>query len=136
MERTTRLRKLKEKEEKKIVKTASFEIPLEYLALNSGDTINFSARTVNNKPWYSIKHEHSWESSSFYDGPDFNRACHIYKELLMSFGSISMAEKFVKSVPTLASKIEKYYSQPERSKFQEYHNLIQKAPKYLGFNDF
>lgn len=136
MERITRLRKLREKEEKKIVKQASFEIPLEFISLGSGDSINFIARTVNNKPWYSIKHEHSWESSSFYDGPDFTRACNIYKELLMSFGSISMAEKFVKSIPSLANKINGYYEKPNNSKFQEYHNLIQKSPKFLGFNDF
>lgn len=138
MKHITRLKKLREKEEKTIVKKASFEIPLEFLDLDSGDSINFFVRTVNNKPWYCIKHEHPWEASTFYDGSDFARACSIYKQLLMTFSTISSAESFAKSVPSLANKIEKFYTDSEstRDKFQEYHNLIQKSPKYLGFNDF
>lgn len=136
MKHITRLRKLREKEIKQITKVASTYIPLDHIVLNSGDYIDFNARTVNNKPWYQIKQEFNWDTSSYYDGPDFQRACEVYKELLMSFKSISAAESFVKSIPHLSSKIEKYYEVSNLSKFQEYHNLIQKSPKFLGFNDF
>lgn len=130
----TRLKKLKEKEDMKMTKTASYSMSLDSMSLSSGDLIELNLRYVNNKPWYQIKHEHEWESSSFYDGPDSKRAFQLYSDLLCSFKNISSAEKFVKSIPMLLEKINKFSEQANTSgRFQDYHNLIQKKPSFLGF---
>lgn len=129
----TRLRRLRENENTRMTKTASYSMTLDSMSLTSGDLIELTLRYVNNKPWYQIRHEHDWESSSFYDGPDSKRAFQLYSDLLCSFKNISSAEKFVKSIPNLIERINKFSDNSTNTKFQDYHNLIQKKPSFLGF---
>jgi hypothetical protein len=103
------------------------------IILKSGDVVGISVRTVNWKPWFQVYLEYgAGEASSFYDGPDKDKAFRMYMDILTAFKGVSEAEKFKKSIPQYDDMIEKSFAHPTR----EYHNLIMKSPKFLGINDF
>lgn len=133
----SRLRKLKkfEKSEKDLmIKTSSYMMDLSSSILKSGDVIGISVRVVNWEPWFQVYLEYdAGASSSFYDGPDRDKAFRMYMDVLTAFKGVSEAETFKKSIPLYISQIEKNV---DSGKKKDYHNLILKAPKFLGINDF
>lgn len=137
MEHFTRLKKLRKEKINQMSKTASSsEYILDYIVLKSGDTIELSVRVVNGKPWYQVSHNYEWGNSSYYDGDNYEKAFQIYYQLLLTFKSITEAENFIKSTPVLLEKVKKFFNTENRIRFQEYHNVIQKSPKFLGITDF
>jgi hypothetical protein len=102
--------------------------------LPSGDVVGIGARMVNWKPWYQVFHEYdSGESSSFYDGPDFEKSFQMYIDLLIAFKGISEAENFRKRIPQHLKQIRHLYRDQDD---KQYHNLLQQKPKFLGINDW
>lgn len=133
----TRLRKMKnleKNETNKINKTASGSMELSNEVLNSGDVIGISVRTVNWKPWYQVYIEYDSGSSSFYDGPDSNRAFHMYKDLLLAFKGVRAAEEFVRQMPKFEKQLEMFMVSPKKQGIDDYyHNLLLKRPSFLGY---
>lgn len=132
----SRLKKIKDRESigKSLYRTAGSHMYLSSFILKSGDVIGISARMVNWKPWYQVFLEYDVAtSSSFYDGPDEEKAFQYYMDLLTAFKGVSEAEKFKKQIPEYQHKMKWLYRNPSE---EQYHNLLMKTPKFLGVNDW
>lgn len=130
MSRLKKVNKLQDKNNG-LNKTASASLTLESSNLKSGDVIGISARVVNWKPWFQVFLEYeAGASSSFYDGPDIDRAFKMYGDVLLAFKGIGEAEKFRKS----RGKYEDQIGKLVQTRDMKYHNLILKSPKFLGFD--
>lgn len=85
---------------KKMNKTAAlfsnFNGDLDSFVLPSGDVICFCYRLINNgtTPMFQVYQEGLYNISSFYDGPDYDKAERMYKDLLTAFEGIKTTEKF------------------------------------------
>lgn len=134
MSRLRKLKRYEEKEKTMMVKTSSYEMDLDNCILKSGDVIGISVRIVNWEPWFQVYLEYdAGASSSFYDGPDMDKAFRMYMDVLIAFKGVSETERFKKQIPFYKNQIEKSV---ENGNKKEYHNLILKTPKFLGINDF
>lgn len=133
----TRLRKLKKLEEKETnkIKTASAMMDFHSEILNSGDAIGIAVRTVNWKPWYQVYIEYGSGASSFYDGPDSNKAFSMYRDLLLAFKGVKAAEFFVKQIPKFEKQLQMLVDSPTSKGMDNnyYHNLIERRPSFLGY---
>ncbi|MNC18222.1 hypothetical protein D3C81_500680 [compost metagenome] len=135
MSRLKKLKKLENKKEVSMTKTSSSSMVLNSSILKSGDVIGISVRVVNWKPWFQVYLEYeAGASSSFYDGPDADRAFKMYADVLLAFKGVFEAEKFNKELDVYKTKIEKMVDTGNNTK--EYYNLILKQPKFLGINNF
>lgn len=129
----SRLRKIEQVKNRdtRLNKTASPSIYLESSVLKSGDVIGISARVVNWKPWFQVYLQYDAGAySSFYDGPDMERAFSMYSDVLLAFKGVHEAERFRKSRGKYEDKIGQLVSNRDT----QYHNLILKSPKFLGFD--
>lgn len=134
MSRLRKLKKLEENEEKKINKTASAILDLDNQILNSGDVIGISVRTVNWNPWYQVYLDYGNGVSSFYDGPDAEKAFRMYKDLLTAFKGVRAAEDFNKNIPKYKKQMEMFIDDSKKKGLDDYyHNLILKRPSFLGY---
>lgn len=133
----TRLRKLKKLEKQETIminKTASTMMDLDSEMLNSGDVIGITVRVVNWKPWYQVYIEYGSGTSSFFDGPESDKAFSIYKDLLLAFKGVKVAESFNKQIPIYEKNIESLVSSPKNKAMDDYyHNLTLKRPSFLGY---
>ena len=117
-----------------MIKTSSYLMDLDSSILKSGDVVGISVRIVNWKPWFQVYLEYDvGTSSSFYDGPDMDKAFRMYMDVLMALKGVTETERFKKQIPFFKAQIEKDL---ENENKKEYHNLILKSPKFLGINDF
>lgn len=127
----TRLRK-----KQKFLKTASsYFLILDSIALKSGDVIEFHVKLINNKPWYQIIHISDYNASSYYDGNNFERAYDLYKEILLAFKGVLVAER----LNELKSKFEyeiKQLQQDESFRKTDMHNNLFSNPLFLGISEF
>ena len=82
------------------IKTAAlkYTYDLDSFVLDSGDTIALSCRIVNNKPWFQVYQEGLYNTSSYYDGNDYERASRMYADLMSAFIGIFAVENFIKKV--------------------------------------
>lgn len=127
----SRLKKLNKNQNNRLSKTASASLTLESSILKSGDVIGISARVVNWKPWFQVFLEYdAGASSSFYDGPDMDRAFKMYSDVLLAFKGVGEAERFRKA----KGKYEDQIGKLVQTRDTQYHNLILKSPKFLGFD--
>ncbi|AEO93280.1 gp9 [Bacillus phage G] len=133
----TRLKKIKQLEGKsssKLSKVAAAMYDIETEILNSGDAIGISARTVNWKPWFQVYIEYGTGTSSFYDGPDADRAFGVYKDLLLAFKGVKAAENFAKNISKYEKQLEMFTNSPGNKGLDNYyHNLLLKRPSFLGY---
>ncbi|MFW6015126.1 MAG: hypothetical protein ACOCRK_01660 [bacterium] len=121
---------------KKKVTAASSYMHLDSILLDSGDHIQFEARTLNNKPWFQVSHSSRFNNSSYYDGPDFEKACKVYSEILLAFKGVKKAEQFVKSQDILKNKIEKMQDYYQKMTLKDMYPGLKQEPLFLGNNEF
>jgi hypothetical protein len=119
-----------------LVKTAAFYQLLDHIILKSGDAISFEVKVMANRPWYQIIHDYQFSNSSYYDGPDLDRAFDIYTELLLAFKGAAKAEEFRKSRPIYENKIQKMLVEKKNISSEEMYNNLKRKPLFLGLNDF
>lgn len=119
-----------------ISKTASYYKHLDHMVLKSGDRISFEVKIMANRPWYQIIHDYQYANSSYYDGPDFDRAIDIYTELLLAFKGAAMAETFRKNRSIFENKISKMIEEKKKISTEDMYNNLKEKPLFLGLNDF
>lgn len=124
------------KKNKRIITSSVTYMPLDSFILNSGDIINFECRIVSKKTWFSINQQSNYHTSSFYDGPDFKKACEMYVEILLAFKGINKAEEFSKSINILERKIEKLKDEYKIMTMEDMYPGLKKKPLFLGNNEF
>ena len=118
---------------KRLVKKAS-SMYLSSFILKSGDVIGIGARMINWRPWYQVFHEYeAGASSSYYDGPDYEKAFQMYLDLLVAFKGVSEAEKFRRQIPYYLDKLKHLYRDQND---KQYHNLLMQKPSFLGISDW
>ncbi len=117
-------------------KTASLFQCLDHFNLKSGDSISFDVKIIANRPWYQIIHDYQYANSSYYDGPDLDRAIDMYTELLLAFKGAALAEAFRKARPIHEKKIQKLLNEKKNISTEDMYNNLKKKPLFLGLNDF
>lgn len=115
---------------------ASIYITLDSIVLKSGDLISFEAKVISNKPWFQIIHDSPFNTSSYYDGPDFERACEIYQELLLAFKGATRAEQLTRMISPFKEKIERMMNEKIKFSNEDLYNRLKINPLFLGVNDF
>ena len=121
-----------------MIKKSSIYHYLDSFSLKSGDSINFEIKILANRPWFDITQDQQFTTSSYYDGPDLERAMDIYTELLLAFKGAAKADEFRKSQPNLMVKIKKIIKEQKNLIIDDvYDNFTLKSkPLFLGINDF
>ena len=90
----------------KFIKTANYiSTNFDYFVLDSGDIIAIGCRLVNNKPWYQVYQEGQYNTSSYYDGDNYDKAVRVYKDLLTAFKGVSRSESFLRSEVKIKEQI-------------------------------
>jgi hypothetical protein len=110
-------------------------IDLHSIVLQSGDYIAFEARITNNEPWFNIRHETQYSSSSFYNGNDFDRACEVYGEILIAFKGTVGTEEMKEIRNNIEQEIE-ILMEDHKLINRDNHNQLNKNPYFLGINNF
>jgi len=119
-----------------MTKTASFYQSLDHIVLKSGDVISFDVKIMANRPWYQIVHDYQFANSSYYDGPDLDRAIDIYTELLLAFKGAARAEIFRKSRSSYEIKVQKMIEEKKNIATEDMYNNLKRKPLFLGLNYF
>jgi hypothetical protein len=117
-------------------KANSVFINLDSIALKSGDVIEFEVKIVANRPWFQINHESPFNVSSYYDGPDFERACEMYGELLLAFKGVRKAEELKTLKVDFERKIERLKKEKDYYAYQDHYQALKRKPLFLGMDDF
>lgn len=86
----------KNKFNKKASLFSNFDGTLDSFCLPSGDVISINYRMINNNtlPMFQVCQEGLYNTSSFYDGSDYDKAERMYKDLLMAFNGVKEVEQF------------------------------------------
>lgn len=119
-------------------KCASFNNTIKYTCdidsfdLDSGDIIALSCRVVNNKPWFQVYQEGLYNTSSYYDGDDYDRAAQMYADLLSAFKGVTRVEAFTKKNNQVKSEIEKLVGQYIDDSYN--YETLKKSPLFLGMH--
>lgn len=120
---------------KQLTKTASaIGTNFDFFVLKSGDIIGIGSRVVNNKPWYQVYQEGTYSTSSFYDGPDYDTAMRMYKDLLTAFQGISSSEQFGKSETKIKEQIDNMIDEKRNDDYN--FQKLKSDPLFLGVNTF
>lgn len=120
-----------------MIKKADFAyMPLDYIILNSGDVISLEVRILSNRPWFQIVHESRFNTSSYYDGPEFERACELYSEILLAFKGAAKAEQLKKSYPLFERKIQSLMADKFSRRNDDLYNNLKMNPLFLGISEF
>ena len=121
------------KKNNKLIKTsASISNDFDSFSLQSGDIIAFGCRLVNNKPWYQVYQEGLYNTSSYYDGPNYDKALRIYKDLMTAFNGIDTTENFVCSESKIKNTIESLITEDKEDKYT--FQMLKSDPLFLGVN--
>ncbi len=115
------------------IKTAAlkYTYDLDSFVLDSGDTIALSCRIVNNKPWFQVYQEGLYNTSSYYDGNDYERASRMYADLMSAFIGIFAVENFIKKVNVqIKSDMDKLMNEYIDDSYN--YETLKKAPLSLG----
>lgn len=70
---------------------------LESFVTAGGLFYSYQVRLINNIPYYSITCDSAFDSSSLYDGDDFERSFELFCELALALKGLSYAENFAKT---------------------------------------
>jgi hypothetical protein len=124
------------KNHEKMTKTATFTMVFDSFTLKSGDMITFEGRIVNNKPWYQVLHDSDFNTSSYYDGADFERAFDIYTECVLAFQGAAKAEELRKRKDSFEKRIQQMIDASESDRKETMYNYLKRSPKFLGMSDF
>ena len=115
---------------KRLVKRASKPVQiLESFVTAGGLFYAYQVRLLNNKPFFSITCDSFFDSSSLYDGDDFERSFELFCELAIALKGLSYAENFAKTKKTIEKNIEQL-----REKQQ--NMTLKVKPLFLGDSDF
>ncbi len=112
--------------------TIKYTCDLDSFNLDSGDIIALSCRVVNNKPWFQVYQEGLYNTSSYYDGDNYDRASQMYSDLLSAFKGITTAETFSKKNIQIKSEIEKLIGQHIEDGYN--YETLKKSPLFLGMH--
>lgn len=115
------------------IKTAAlkYTYDLDSFVLDSGDTIALSCKIVNNKPWFQVYQEGLYNTSSYYDGNDYERASRMYADLMSAFIGIFAVENFIKKVNVqIKSDMDKLMNEYIDDSYN--YETLKKAPLSLG----
>lgn len=115
-------------------KTASSSTYFDFFTLDSGDIIALGCRLVNNKPWYQVYQESDYTTSSFYDGPEYEKALRMYKDLLTAFKGVKSNEQFSKSETVIKKQIDSLIEEDENERYN--FQKLKSNPLFLGVNDY
>jgi hypothetical protein len=88
----------------------------------------YNVRIVGNEPRYSIIINSAYDSSSLYDGDDFEGSFKVFCELAIALKGVSFAEDLYSTKKHIEDKINKINTQP-RDSFMKYKHL------FLGDSD-
>lgn len=117
-------------------KTASYYTSLHSISLRSGDYIDFQVKVMANRPWYTIVQESSYDASSYYDGPDFERAFQMYLDIVTAFKGVSAAEQVQKLKSKCEHKADQLMEERNIGKYEDMYQSLKRNPLFLGMNDF
>ena len=117
-------------------KTASYYTNLHSILLKSGDTITFQTKILANKPWYMIVQDSNYDISSYYDGPDFDRAFRMYVDIIMAFKGIKAAEDVNKLFDDFKKKSQLLLDEKKVYYYKDMYPTLKRNPLFLGGNDF
>ena len=82
----------------KMTRTASTKyMPLKWFCSKSGLSYSLNARKLANRIFYSIIVESEYDSSTLYDGEDYNDAFELFCELSIAIKGITFAEELAKA---------------------------------------
>lgn len=123
--------RLKKNNERKII-ASSISNDFDSFVLNSGDIIGFGCRIVNNKPWYQVYQEGIFNVSSYYDGPDYDKALRTYKDLMTAFNGVNSTEYFSKSESKIKDIIESLITEDKKNNYT--FQQLKEDPLFLGVN--
>jgi len=73
----------------------------------------YQVRLLNNRPFYSITSDSTFDSASIYDGNDFERSFELFCELAIALKGLSYAENFAKTKKTLKKEMEELVEKPQ-----------------------
>lgn len=119
----------------KFIKTANYiSTNFDYFVLDSGDIIAIGCRLVNNKPWYQVYQEGQYNTSSYYDGDNYDKAVRVYKDLLTAFKGVSRSESFLRSEVKIKEQINDLIKEKEMDDYN--FQRLKSNPLFLGVNDF
>jgi hypothetical protein len=113
---------------------ASLFISLHSFTTKSGDTIEFQARILANRPWFQITQDSQFSVSSYYDGPDFEKAFDFYQELILAFKGVQKAEEIRRLKSSFEQKIRRL--QTEKETDNEMYDALKSRPLFLGIDVF
>lgn len=120
---------------KHLVRTALPVLELATTSSKGGELLGFNVRIVNWQPWYSVYHEHEYETSNFYDGPDFARGVRMYSDVLLAFNGVKKAEEFNKQIGLIMKKIEGFVAPYQHGAVNENVYVKEIMPRFLGYQD-
>lgn len=119
-----------------LTKTAAYYMSLHSIILKSGDYIDFQAKIMANRLWYTIIQDSNYNASSFYDGPDFEKAFEFYIEIVLAFKGVAIAEQVKKLRPDFERKANRLIAEKESHRYDEMYQALKRNPLFLGVNDF
>ena len=115
---------------RKKTRTASKPVKiLESFVTASGMFYAYQVRLLNNKPFYSITCDSNFDSSSLYDGDDFERSFELFCELAIALKGISYAEDFIKTKKIIQHELGDLYEKQQDM-------TLKVKPLFLGDSDF
>lgn len=121
---------------KGLTKTAAYYMSLHSIILKSGDYIDFQVKILANKPWYTIIQDSEFSASSYYDGPDFDKAFEFYIEIVLAFKGVAIAEQVKKLRSDFERKANRLIDEKNANRFDDMYQSLKRNPLFLGVNDF
>ncbi len=89
----------------------------------------YQVRLLNNKPFYSITCDSAFDSSSLYDGDDFEKSFELFCELAIALKGISYAENFAKTKLLIKKDLDDLVEKQQDM-------ILKVKPLFLGDSDF
>jgi hypothetical protein len=119
-----------------LTKQASLFVSLNSFVTKSGDTIEFQARILANRPWFQILHDSQFTTSSYYDGSDFEKAFDFYQELILAFKGVKKAEEVKRLRSSFEQKIERLQKEKDYKTTDDMYGALKQRPLFLGIDVF
>ena len=117
------------------VKTASYFITLHSFIPWTGYPVEFTARLLGGRLYYTITVMNLYSSSSLYDGDNFDDCFDLYVEVISAWKGITEAENVAKMKKDFEQKAKKLLLETAEYKVKERNHLYFKKPLFLGIND-
>ena len=98
---------------------------------DSGLYYDYTVRLLNQTPYYSITCHGNYDTSSLYDGNDFEKSFEFFCELSIALKGVNYAETFAKTKKEVQLKVDKLKSMDTTQDMS-----LKKKPLFLGDSDF